>query len=72
MHARISIKAGQGRNHFVSFAEIDSVKPWFSQQIADPLHIKFYQAGHLSTWKLSFFNENAPLMVGKLLIQKRR
>ena len=30
MYARISIKAGPGRNHIVNFA--------------DPLHIEFYQA----------------------------
>ena len=39
MYARISIKVGPGRNRIVSFAEIDSVKHWFSQQIVDPLHI---------------------------------
>ena len=44
-YARISIKAGPGRNHIVSFAKIDSVKHWFSQQIVDPLLIDFHQAG---------------------------
>ena len=32
MYARISIKPGPGRKRNVSFAEIDSVKHWFSQQ----------------------------------------